>query len=187
LATAGHDFEIMSLMPISVVDYDLSWPAEFARSREELLAVAGDLLTKIEHIGSTSVPGLAAKPVIDMAAVTPDLAAITGALFEPLGYVEQDFGAPGRLLYVRRRGGARSHHLHIFPPERWDLLKERMLAAHLRKYPEAARRYGELKRQIIADGVEGEAYTEAKTDLIQELSDAARAERGLPPEPVWEE
>lgn len=173
-------------MPILVVDYDPSWPAEYTRSRDELLTAAGGLLTEIEHIGSTSVPGLAAKPVIDMAAVTPDLTAITSELFEPLGYVEQDFGAPGRLLYVRRHNGERSHHLHIFPPERWDLLKERMLATHLRKYPEAARRYGELKRQIVASGVEGDDYTVAKTDLIQELTDAARAERGLPSEPVWE-
>jgi GrpB-like predicted nucleotidyltransferase (UPF0157 family) len=172
-------------MPI-VTEYQSSWPHEYERSRDELLAATNGLLTKIEHIGSTSVPGLAAKPVIDMAAVTPDLTLITSDLFEPLGYVEQDFGAPGRLLYVRRHNGERSHHLHIFPPERWDLLKERMLAAHLRKYPEAARRYAALKRQIIADGIEGDAYTVAKTDLIQELTDAARAERGLPSEPVWE-
>lgn len=185
LATKGHDFAIIGYMPI-VVDYQPSWPQEYERSRDELLAAAGGLLVEFEHIGSTSVPGLNAKPVIDMAAVTPDLVLITAELFAPLGYAEQDFGAPGRLLFVRRRDGERTHHLHIFPPERWELLKERMLAAHLRKYPEAARRYGELKRQIIAAGVEGDAYTVAKTDLIQELTDAARAERGLPPEPVWE-
>ncbi len=75
----------------------------------------------------------------------------------------------------------------MFPVERWELLKERILPAHLRKYPEAARRYGELKQQLAQSGLDREAYTRGKTQLIQELMDTARAERGLASEPVWEE
>jgi GrpB-like predicted nucleotidyltransferase (UPF0157 family) len=173
---------------VLIEKYDPGWPREYERAREELSQVADGLFTAMEHIGSTSVPGLTAKPIIDIAAATEDLGGVSEAAdaFARLGYQPQDFGAPGRLLFVRWRDGERSHHFHVFPKERWELLKERMLAAHLRKYPEAARRYGDLKRTLVAKGIDGEAYTIAKTDLIQELSDAARAERGLPPEPVWE-
>jgi GrpB-like predicted nucleotidyltransferase (UPF0157 family) len=172
---------------VIVSSYDPAWPQRFAEARAELLAVAGGRFSQVEHVGSTSVPGLAAKPIIDIAALAPDLDAVPADLFDGLGYRAEDFGAPGRLLFVRRAGEVRTHHLHVFPPANWESNKERVLAAHLRKYPEAARRYGELKRQLAESGMTGDAYTRAKTDLIQELSDAARAERGLPPEPVWEE
>lgn len=179
-----------SLHMLLIVQYNPTWPAEFERSRSALLAAAPGLFIAIEHIGSTSVPGLVAKPVIDIAAATRDLAeveAFTESLLR-LGYLPEDFGAPGRLLFVRRdHTGERSHHLHVFPQERWALLKERMLAAHLRQYPEAARRYGELKQRLAAEGLDRDAYTRAKTGLIQEFSDVARAERGLAPESVWEE
>jgi GrpB-like predicted nucleotidyltransferase (UPF0157 family) len=174
---------------ILIESYDSTWPGEYERARDELLALPGDLFTEMEHVGSTSVPGLAAKPVIDIAAATKDLDRVAKATdeFARLGYLAQDFGAPGRLLYVRWDGDRRTHHFHVFPEHRWELLKERMLAAHLREYPDAARRYGEVKRQLAAAGATGDDYTTGKTALIQELSDAARAERGLPPEPVWEE
>ncbi|MFG1640798.1 GrpB family protein [Amycolatopsis sp. NPDC049252] len=172
---------------VIVSPYNPAWPQRFAEARAELLAVAGDRFTEVEHVGSTSVPGLPAKPIIDVAALAPDLDAVPPGLFDGLGYRAEDFGAPGRLLFVRRDGDVRTHHLHVFPPTNWEHNKERILAAHLRKYPEAALRYGELKQKLAASGMSGDAYTRAKTDLIQELSDAARAERGLPPEPVWEE
>jgi GrpB-like predicted nucleotidyltransferase (UPF0157 family) len=174
---------------ILIESYDPGWPGEYERARDELLTVGKGLFTEMEHVGSTSVPGLAAKPVIDIAAATKDLDRVAEASdeFARLGYLAQDFGAPGRLLYVRWDAARRTHHLHVFPEHRWELLKERMLAAHLRKYPDAARRYGEVKRRLAADGATGDEYTRGKTALIQELSDAARAERGLPPEPVWEE
>ncbi|GLY35943.1 hypothetical protein Amsp01_019670 [Amycolatopsis sp. NBRC 101858] len=172
---------------VIVSPYNPAWPALFAAARTEILTAAGGRLTEIEHIGSTSVPGLAAKPIIDIAALAPDLDAVPPELFDGLGYRAEDFGAPGRLLFVRRDGDVRTHHLHIFPPGNWTHNKERVMAAHLRKYPEEARRYGELKQRLAASGMTGDAYTRAKTALIQELSDAARAERGLPPAPVWEE
>lgn len=172
---------------VIVSPYDHAWPARFAQARTELLAVAGDRFIEVEHVGSTSVPGLAAKPIIDIAALAPDLRTVPPDLFDGLGYRAEDFGAPGRLLFVRRAGDVRTHHLHVFPPSNWAVNKERLVAAHLRKHPEAARRYGELKRQLAASGLTGDDYTRAKTGLIQELSDAARAERGLAPEPVWEE
>lgn len=171
---------------VHVVAYDPAWPARYARARDELLGLADGRLTEFEHVGSTSVPGLAAKPVIDMAAVAPGLDGFPHDLFLPLGYTYQDFGASRHLLFVKRDGTTRTHHLHVYPADGWDHNPQRLLASHLRKHPDAARRYSALKRQIIADGIKGEDYTYAKSELIQELLDAARAERGLPPVPAWE-
>ncbi len=172
---------------IEVVDYDLNWPRRFDESRVELVGAFGPSLQAIEHLGSTSVPGLAAKPVIDIYVSVADLDDVRGiepALRE-LGYRPVDFGVAGRLYYVRRRGGVETDHLHVIPAGRFDELNQRLLRDWLLAHPEDVRRYGELKRRLAADG-DRAAYTRCKTGLIQELVDAARAERGLPSAPVWE-
>jgi GrpB-like predicted nucleotidyltransferase (UPF0157 family) len=80
-----------------------------------------------------------------------------------------------------------THHLHVVAEDSWATRNERLLRDYLRSHPEQARRYGKLKQQLARDLGHGEAYTRAKTELIQELVDAARAELGLPQVPVWEE
>ncbi len=70
------------------------------------------------------------------------------------------------------------HHLHIVAESSWATRNERFLRDYLRKHPEQARRYGGLKQQLARDLGPGDAYTRAKTELIQELVDAARAELG---------
>ncbi|HEY0914278.1 MAG TPA: GrpB family protein [Solimonas sp.] len=175
---------------IQIVAYDRSWPAAYATARTELLRALGARIIAIEHTGSTSVPGLAAKPVIDICAATQDLSAFAAAesCLRQIGYEPEDYSAAQRLFYVRRNAdGERTHHLHVFPFEHWPTLKERIFAAHLRQYADAAARYAALKLQLAELGLDRETYTRGKTALIQELMDAARAERGLPPEPVWVE
>ena len=173
-----------------VVPYDPTWPEQFEAARAELLAAIGPVVVRLEHIGSTSVPGLAAKPVIDMMASVRGLQdgrAAQAALAE-LGYELVGTGMPDRLFYQRRAGpGVATHHLHVVAEDSWATRNERLLRDHLRSHPEQARRYGRLKQQLARDLGHGEAYTRAKTELIQELVDAARAELGLPQVPVWEE
>jgi len=93
---------------------------------------------------------------------------------------------PGRLFFVRDDAGRRSHHLHVVAGASWPARNQRLLRDHLRDHPEDVRRYAELKRRLSGGGLGADAYTRAKTDLIQELTDRARAARGLPPVPVWE-
>ncbi len=171
---------------IRVVDYDEKWEVLAALARVELLPL--ELFDAVEHIGSTSVPGLAAKPVIDLMAAG-DLAAVAArdSDLADLGYQRLDTGMPDRLFYVRDENGQRACQLHVVPPATWDTRNERLLRDHLRAHPEDARRYGDLKRRLAAEHTDGDAYTRAKTGLIQELTDRARATRGLPPVPVWEE
>lgn len=165
-----------------VVPYDPDWPTRAEAAAAELRAAVPGVFVAIEHIGSTSVPGLAAKPVIDLMACVRDLADVTDGPLAELGYRPFETGMPGRLFY--RRPG---RHLHVVALTGWETRNERLLRDYLRGRSESARRYGELKARLAADGMDGEAYTRAKTALIQRLVDEARDERGLPRVPVWEE
>jgi len=172
---------------IEVVEYDEAWPARAAAARAELTPLG--VFDAVEHIGSTSVPGLAAKPTIDLMAAAASLDRVVAAEDDlaGLGYRPFDTGMPGRLFYYRDEDGARAYQLHVVPAGTWDTRNERLLRDHLRAHPEDARRYAELKQRLAAERTGGAEYTRAKTELIQELTDRARAARGLPPVPVWEE
>jgi GrpB-like predicted nucleotidyltransferase (UPF0157 family) len=176
---------------ITVADYDPSWPRIYAAERAQIEAVAGARVLALEHIGSTAIPGLCAKPVIDMMAAVAQLSD-GAALIEPLaarGYRLIETGMTGRLLLRKDAAepGVRAH-LHIVEQATWDTRNERLLRDYLLEHPEAAQAYGDLKRRLAAAHAEdGLAYTKAKTDLIQSLVDRARAERGLPRVDVWED
>jgi GrpB-like predicted nucleotidyltransferase (UPF0157 family) len=172
-------------MAIVFTDYNPDWPAEAERSMAELR----DRFPVIEHIGSTAVPGLAAKPVIDLMASTPDLDAVLAEedALTALGYVREQTGMRNRLFYRRDTDGVRTHHLHVIPADNWDTRNERLLRDHLLAHPEAAAEYGELKRRLAATSSDGLAYTKGKTALIQRFIDRERAVRGLPPSDVWED
>jgi GrpB-like predicted nucleotidyltransferase (UPF0157 family) len=173
---------------ITIVDYDPAWPARAADAIAELTAALPGVFDEIEHIGSTAVPGLAAKPVIDLMAAVRDLESFGehAPALHSLGYVRHLNGMVDRLLYVRAADGARSHILHVVTLESWPTRNQRILRDFLRQNPDAAARYAELKRQIAATGIAAGEYARAKTALIQELTDRARVEVGLAPVPVWE-
>ena len=105
-----------------------------------------------------------------------------------LGYALIETGMPERLFYRREPDGRPAVHLHIVTTASWDLRNERLLRDHLRLHPADRDEYGQLKRRLAMDvGHDGDAYTRAKTALVQRLVDAARRERGLPLVSVWEE
>ena len=179
-------------MTIEVVDYDNAWPRDAEAACKELHNRLPGLFTVIEHIGSTSVPGLAAKPVIDLMAAAEYLAEVTAddEALRLLGYERHETGMPRRLFYRRNENGRWAYHLHVVPADTWPTRNERLLRDYLRAHPADAHRYGALKRELAQLALRNEAspdYTQAKTELIQELTDRARAARGLPSVPVWEE
>jgi GrpB-like predicted nucleotidyltransferase (UPF0157 family) len=102
-------------VPIEIADYDPHRPVAAAAAAAELRRALPGLFTELEHVGSTSVPGLAAKPVIDLRAAAPALAAVTDreAALLARGYGRLDTGMPGRLFYSRDQDGRRACHLHI--------------------------------------------------------------------------
>lgn len=151
-----------------VVDYDPSWPQQFAALKASLWPALGDLALAIEHVGSTSVVGLAAKPVIDLDVVVADADFAEGVRrLEQLGYQhEGDRGIPLRAAFARP---ARTvpHHLYLCPPHSPALANHLALRSHLRAHPEVARAYGELKQRLAVEHARDmAAYVAGKTPFI---------------------
>jgi len=174
---------------IEIEPYDPTWPASAEAAIAELSAALPGLFSAIEHIGSTAVPDLAAKPIIDLLAATARLDAVIAcdAVLAALGYQRVELAIRERLFYLRRQRGHRTHHLHVVLDPSWDTRNERLLRDHLRQHPEDALRYAALKQRLALARGSRDDYTRGKTELIQELTDRARAARGFASVPVWEE
>lgn len=160
---------------IVVVDYDPAWPELFETLRAPIADALGGVALAIEHIGSTSVPGLAAKPIIDIAVVVrADGVGTAIARLAPLGYVHKgDLGIPGREAMQHPPGSPR-HHLYVCPEGILGLANPLAVRDYLRANPEAARAYGELKKRLaheFADDVDG--YVEGKTGFILDMLHAS--------------
>lgn len=158
--------------PVVIVEYDPDWPERFERERERVAAALGDAVERIEHVGSTAVPGLAAKPVLDLDAVLRDPDGWERCV-EPLdaaGYEHWRRGDFGDRRFFRRfDDGVRVAHLSLVGPESLVLREHLALRDLLRGDRELARRYGELKRGLAATHSEDRlAYTEAKTAFVLE-------------------
>lgn len=171
-----------------VVDYDPAWPRRFAAEAARLLrALAGEVLA-VHHIGSTSVPGLRAKPIIDILLVVRDVERLDRPevvqRMAALGYeAKGEFGIPGR-RYFRKSPRRRTHHVHAFQfDNRHEIERHVALRDYLIAHPEAARRYAELKADLSARFPgDAEAYMDGKDALVKELEAAALAWwRGMRP------
>ena len=158
--------------PIVIVDYDPSWPARFEAEAERLREALGDVAERIEHVGSTAVPGLAAKPVIDIQ--------LSVASFEPseryaaplrrLGYEQYpDPGMPDhRIFTLPKAGGPRQVNLHVCETgSDWER-RHPAFRDRLRSDPTARDEYAALKRQLALEhGNDVESYADAKGDFIR--------------------
>ena len=156
---------------VVVADPDPAWPAAYSAERARILDAAGGHLVQLEHIGSTAVPGLAAKPVIDLlaAVATLDVLSDLALRLAPLGYEHRarDPGDVDVAYFRRRRDGVRTHHLHVVLASRWHTDERRRFRDILRSRPDLIAAYAELKRALAArHGRDRAAYTDAKTDFI---------------------
>jgi GrpB-like predicted nucleotidyltransferase (UPF0157 family) len=171
---------------IEIVDYDPRWPALFEREAIRLRGVLDPtLILGLEHFGSTAVPGLAAKPVIDILIAVRSLAEARIGFMGPLeglGYLFwSENPKADRLFFVKGLppyGDRRTHHVHVTEPD-GDIWKRLPFRDYLRSHPEAARRYEGLKRELAERFHEDrEAYTSAKADFIDEILARLKRERG---------
>ena len=156
---------------VRLVEYDPRWPPLFAAEEARLRAVSGSLPLQFEHVGGTSIPGMCAKPVLDMVAGRPSstplqdcMAALVRAGYEHRG--EQ--GVPGREFF--RRGQPRAYHVHLVElggPLWRDYLAFR---DYLRAHPETASRFADLKRALVARFPrDREAYINGKSAPVREI------------------
>ena len=156
--------------PIVVVDYDSAWPETFDQLARPVREALADLGVEVEHIGSTAVPGLAAKPIVDIDVVVPSAAAAPAAIerLRGLGYVYQgDKGVPGREAFLWPPGAPR-HHLYVVVAGGEPHTAHVRFRDHLREHPETAEEYAGLKRELARrHGGERLAYTDAKSEFVE--------------------
>jgi len=174
---------------VAIVPYDPQWPYAYAGEHLKLISLGGSSIVALEHIGSTSIPGLAAKPIIDMmaAVMAPEISYELAARLEEHGYrlVETDMRDR---LFLRKHSpiDCSAFHLHIVHYNTWGERHERLMRDYLLEHSDAVAAYAAIKIKLACDHAEDSlAYTRAKTAFIQELVDKACAERGLLPIRVW--
>ena len=158
--------------PIIIEDYDPRWPEQFAALHSKLDKILGPLAARIEHVGSTAVPGLAAKPIIDLDVLlhkAADLPQVIRAL-ATIGYEHRgDLGVPGREAFYAPQGEM-AHHLYICAPDSPEFSRHIAFRDYLCAHSPDAAAYSRLKRTLavqFADDREG--YNRAKAEFIQEI------------------
>ncbi len=178
--------ELGKLFPIILADYDERWPLRYAEERAALAAIlAATPVERIDHIGSTAVPGIRSKPTIDIL-VQIDPAADTAALIDAMKrsgyeYTERPDNPPPHLMFMKGytpegyRGQA--VHVHLRYPGDWD---EVYFRDYLRSHPDTALEYEALKRALAERFPnDREAYTDGKTEFVRRVSEEARGDAAL--------
>ncbi|MFC8618372.1 GrpB family protein [Micromonospora purpureochromogenes] len=165
--------------PVHIEPYDVAWPERFVEEASVIGQTIDPWITGgIHHVGSTAVPGLAAKPVIDIMVGVADLESSRPCieLLEPLSYRYWPYLAEVMHWFCKPRPSHRTHHLHLVPTGSPRYVNVLAFRDYLRAHPDARADYEALKRDL-ADRYpnDREAYTEGKTDLIGKLTEAARA------------
>lgn len=159
--------------------YSPEWPLAFQQEAKQLTGLLGDLLVTVHHIGSTSVPGLAAKPIIDLLPVVRDIAQVDEytAVLEQANYKPWgEYGIPGRRFFTKDRAGYRTHNIHMF--QVGDPAIERHLAfcAYLRNHPDVRDEYEALKQENYARyPADIAGYNESKSAWIKRIEQVALA------------
>ena len=154
---------------VFVVDYDPSWPDMFEVLRHPVWAAVRDVAVSVEHVGSTAVPGLAAKPIIDMDVVVASSDSLSEAIgrLATLGYIHRgNLGINGREAFDSPQG-LPAHHLYVCPQQSAALANHLALRDFLRRDSVAVAEYSRIKRQLAArfpDDID--SYIAGKTDFI---------------------
>ena len=164
--------------PVRLTPYDPEWPASFERERAALDDAIGDwAVGGIHHVGSIAVPGLAAKPIVDILVGVEDLQSSRGC-FEPLAgleYLHAPYLPEEMHWFCKPHPERRTHHLHLAPVNGRRYADELAFRDRLRSDPETAAAYAALKAELAARfPADREAYTEAKTEFVRAALAGAR-------------
>jgi GrpB-like predicted nucleotidyltransferase (UPF0157 family) len=187
--------------PIIIADYDPAWPLRFERERDEILRVCGaEAFVRIEHMGSTSVPGLAAKPIIDMMPglrslddAPPLIPRLANIGYEYVPAYERpsaiDEGMPFRRYFRKDLDGERAFQLHMVEAGSEFWARHLLFRDYLRISPDDAREYERVKHRVAAEynaaltpqSDINVGYTDRKSDCINAIMAKARAHFGTRP------
>ncbi|HEV3479338.1 MAG TPA: GrpB family protein [Gaiellaceae bacterium] len=162
---------------VELVDHDPSWAERYEQEAAKLQPIFDGHVVGMEHVGSTSIPDLCAKPIVDLLVGLRELELTNeqiGGMSE-LGYLFLgEHGLPGRLFF---RKDPRTHHVHVVEHggEHWE--RQLTFRDTLRADEEERKRYDAFKRRLAAEGHPREVYSELKTPFIREVEARARARR----------
>jgi GrpB-like predicted nucleotidyltransferase (UPF0157 family) len=172
----------MAADDVHLRSYDPRWPELFRAEAERLRHLLGNaVVNRIEHVGSTAVPRIIAKPVIDMLVEIPSFKTAERDIVPTLReegweYIWRDDRPPGHMMFIRRASdGRRTHHVHMAPAGH-SLWERVLFRDYLRSHPQEASRYEQLKIRLASlYAADSEAYTEAKGAYVKEIMMKATA------------
>lgn len=164
---------------IEVVAHHPQWSEQFEQEVDELAVVFGDEIVAAHHIGSTAIPGILAKPIIDILLEVRHIDRIDAFNDEmrARGYLPKGaFGIPGRRFFIKGTEDSRSHHIHVFQAGDPEFERHLAFRDYLRAHPEEAQTYSRLKEELarrFPHDIEG--YTAGKDEFIKEIERRAEA------------
>lgn len=163
---------------VELVPHNPEWSVQFEKESQRLRDGLTFPIINIYHIGSTSIPGIKAKPILDFVLEVNHLEDVIQAVpeFEALGYQSRgEFGIPGRQFFTRDTAGERTHHLHVFEKGHPDIERHLVFRDYLRANTDAAREYEQLKEQLAKRFPKQSGdYTAAKSEFILSMDEIAR-------------
>ena len=167
-------------MRIYMVPHDPQWRQEFENEAKQITKALGDSVVMVHHMGSTAIPNIYAKPVIDVLLVVTDHTGLDAkqAAMEALGYKAfGEFGIPTRRYFRKDNAdGDRTHQVHAFEDGSPQVVRHLAFRDHIIAHPEAAQAYSDLKRELAAKHPDDmEAYMDGKHEFIQEIDRRAAA------------
>jgi len=177
----GGGRRLNQCMRITLEDSNDNWPSAFEQEREHLQRTLGTLIIAIEHIGSTSVPGLAAKPVVDVQVGVTSLEGFKQAkgldMMQEAGYQylpEFETMAPFRRLFIREVNGVRQSNIHLVAIDHPWFQRHLIFRNYLRISPESCARYEGVKRELAKlEWEKTPDYADAKTTVVQAIEEEA--------------
>ena len=165
---------------ITVVNYDPEWPSKYVRERDYITEILKDNCIAVYHIGSTSVPGLAAKPIIDIMAVVRSLEEVDTVAdkFAEIGYEYLgEFGIKGR-RYLRKGGEERTHQIHIFQADDWNNIGRHLaFRDYMRTHEKERNEYAKIKKDLAQEfPYDIDGYCDGKENFVREAEKRALAQ-----------
>ena len=164
----------MRTRKVIVVPYDKAWESAFEKIKAEIECTLGNLIVGVEHVGSTSVEGMSAKPCIDIDVVIKDYSVFEAVVLrlEEIGYIhEGDLGIKGREAFkYTNKPHLQNHHLYVCPQSSEELRRHITFRDFLKTHPEAIKKYSEAKEtaaMLFPDDIDG--YIRYKSPCIEEL------------------
>lgn len=159
---------------VVVVPHDPRWRDSFEAEAKDIAAALGDTVVAVHHIGSTAIPGIHAKPVVDLLVEVRDLAGLDAGspAMESLGYEAMgEYGIPGRRYFRKaNQKGTRTHHVHAFRAGSEEVVRHLAFRDYLIAHPAKAQRYSELKRKLAAEHPRNiDGYMDGKDGFIREM------------------